>query len=84
MPAWGELLPETVIWDLVSYISSISDAPGNEWGTIFSPVANLPAIEPAIEQVPAEFNESAKPFRSPRGNRRGNEAALRASIAKLA
>jgi cytochrome c oxidase cbb3-type subunit 3 len=60
MPAWGELLPETVIWDLVSYIGSISNAPSKEWGTTFSPAANLPAIE----QVPAEFNESSRPWQS--------------------
>ncbi len=60
MPAWGELLPETVIWDLVSYIGSISDAPTTEWGTTFSPVANMPSVE----QAPAEFNESAKPWQS--------------------
>jgi cytochrome c oxidase cbb3-type subunit III len=60
MPAWGELLPETVIWDLVSYIGSISNPPSKEWGTTFSPLANLPAIE----QVPAEFNESSRPWQS--------------------
>lgn len=58
MPAWGELLPETVIWDLVSYIDSISSAPGDGWGTTVSPAANLPRIQ----QVPAEFNQTARPW----------------------
>jgi cytochrome c oxidase cbb3-type subunit 3 len=58
MPAWAELLPENVIWDLVSYIDSISSAPGDEWGTTFSPTANLPRIE----QVPAELNPTPRPW----------------------
>ncbi len=62
MPAWSESLPETVIWDLVSYIGSISDAPGNGWGTTVSPSANLPRIE----QVPAEFNQTARPWQATR------------------
>jgi len=58
MPAWAGRLAENVIWDLVSYIDSISNAPGDEWGTTFSPAANLPRIE----QVPAEFNPTSKPW----------------------
>ena len=33
MPAWGTLLPSTVIWDLVAYIRSISNASSPQWGT---------------------------------------------------
>lgn len=58
MPAWAGRLSENVIWDLVSYIQSISDAPSDEWGTTFSPAANLPRLE----QVPAEFNQTTKPW----------------------
>jgi cytochrome c oxidase cbb3-type subunit III len=58
MPAWAGRLPENVIWDLVSYIDSISNAPGGEWGTTVSPAANLPRIE----QVPAEFNQTPRPW----------------------
>jgi cytochrome c oxidase cbb3-type subunit 3 len=58
MPAWAGRLAENVIWDLVSYIDSISNAPGDEWGTTFSPAANLPRIQ----QVPAELNQTAKPW----------------------
>ncbi len=58
MPAWASRLSENVIWDLVSYIDNISNAPSEEWGTTFSPAANLPRIA----QVPAEFNQTAKPW----------------------
>jgi cytochrome c oxidase cbb3-type subunit 3 len=58
MPAWAGRLSENVIWDLVSYIDSISNAPGDEWGTTFSPAAGLPRIE----QVPAEFNQTPRPW----------------------
>jgi cytochrome c oxidase cbb3-type subunit 3 len=61
MPAWAELLPENVIWDLVSYVGSISNAPDDrQWGTTVSASANLPRIE----QVPAEFNPTSKPWQS--------------------
>ncbi len=60
MPAWAEVLPASVIWDLVSYIDSISSAPSNQWGTTFSPAANLPDIE----QVPAEFNPTSRPWQA--------------------
>lgn len=56
MPAWGALLPDEVIWDLVSYIKSISDAPSSEWGRTIS------AQSPNIEQVPAEFQQTATPW----------------------
>jgi cytochrome c oxidase cbb3-type subunit III len=56
MPAWGALLPDEVIWDLVSYIKSISDAPSSEWGKTIS------AQSPNIEQVPAEFQQTATPW----------------------
>jgi cytochrome c oxidase cbb3-type subunit III len=58
MPAWARVLSENVIWDLVSYIDSISNAPSEEWGTTFSPAANLPRIE----QVLAEFIQITRPW----------------------
>jgi cytochrome c oxidase cbb3-type subunit III len=58
MPAWAGRLPENVIWDLVSYIDSISNAPDGEWGTTVSPAANLPRIQ----HVPAEFNPTPRPW----------------------
>jgi cytochrome c oxidase cbb3-type subunit III len=48
MPAWGTLLPETVIWDMVAYIRSISAAPGETWGSTTSRETY------EIEQVPSD------------------------------
>jgi cytochrome c oxidase cbb3-type subunit III len=56
MPAWGTILPSTVIWDLVAYVESISNAPVDEWGTTTS----LDAMK--IEQVPAEFQSTPNPW----------------------
>lgn len=58
MPAWGNVLPDNMIWDLVAYVESINQAPQEQWGTTISPRLN----EPAIEQVPAEFKQSATPW----------------------
>jgi cytochrome c oxidase cbb3-type subunit 3 len=58
MPAWGTIIPEDAIWDLVSYVQSISKAPNTTWGTTVSAANHMPAIE----QVPAEFEESATPW----------------------
>jgi cytochrome c oxidase cbb3-type subunit 3 len=58
MPAWRELLPANVTWDLVAYIRSISSAPETEWGqtTARSPQS------PTIQQVPAELLTTATPW----------------------
>ncbi len=57
MPAWGTLLPSSVVWDLVAYIKSISNAPNPQWGTTTS----LDAFD--IEQVPAEFQSTSDPWK---------------------
>jgi cytochrome c oxidase cbb3-type subunit 3 len=57
MPAWGAVLPDAIVWDLVAYIKGISNAPvGNEWGTTTAPGS------PAIEQVPAELQATTTPW----------------------
>jgi cytochrome c oxidase cbb3-type subunit III len=56
MPAWGSVLPEAVIWDLVAYVTSISKAPTPEWGTTVSETS------PEIQQVPAEDKQTASPW----------------------
>jgi cytochrome c oxidase cbb3-type subunit III len=56
MPAWGSLLPTQTVWDLVAYIRNLSKAPDKQWGTTVS------ATSPAIEQVPAENNQSPNPW----------------------
>lgn len=56
MPAWGGILPDSVVWDLVAYITQISQAPVSEWGQTIS----LKSLK--IEQVPAEFEITANPW----------------------
>jgi cytochrome c oxidase cbb3-type subunit 3 len=58
MPAWGTVLPENVIWDLVNYIETINKSPQPSWGTTISPSEHVPGIE----QVPAEFKETPTPW----------------------
>ncbi|MGY4436125.1 cytochrome c oxidase cbb3-type subunit 3 [Bradyrhizobium sp. F1.13.1] len=58
MPAWGGVLPDSVIWDLVTYIGKISNEPSHQWGRTFS--ANLPS--PEVEQVPSEQVSTTDPW----------------------
>jgi cytochrome c oxidase cbb3-type subunit 3 len=58
MPAWGSVLPHSVIWDIVAYIKSISQDPTPAWGRTTS----LAESEPATEQVPAEFQQTTTPW----------------------
>ena len=58
MPAWGSVLPDSAIWDIIAYIQTISQAPSSEWGT----TTNLAARMPSLEQVPAEFGNTTKPW----------------------
>ena len=57
MPAWGPLLPSSVIWDLVAYVKSISSEPEESWGKTTS----LEALK--TEQVPAEFQSTPDPWK---------------------
>ena len=57
MPAWGGMLPDQVIWDLVAYIQSISKEPEGAWGKTTS------AGGFTVEQVPAEFQATATPWK---------------------
>ncbi|HEU5018663.1 MAG TPA: cytochrome c [Pseudolabrys sp.] len=57
MPAWGSVLPESVIWDLVSYVQGLAKKP-TTWGT----TVNIATKSPAIEQVPAEFIQTPHPW----------------------
>jgi cytochrome c oxidase cbb3-type subunit III len=58
MPAWGELLPESTIWELVAYVESIAHPPSATFGETIS---RTPA-SPAVEQTPAEFLQTPKPW----------------------
>jgi cytochrome c oxidase cbb3-type subunit 3 len=59
MPAWGTTLPSNVIWELVSYVQSISQDPDPHFGKTIS----LNPQSPAIEQVPAQELETATPWK---------------------
>jgi cytochrome c oxidase cbb3-type subunit III len=56
MPAWGTVLPNEIIWDLVAYIKELSEAPSSEWGSTIS------QSSPDAEQVPLELNSSSHPW----------------------
>jgi cytochrome c oxidase cbb3-type subunit 3 len=58
MPAWGAVLPDNVIWDLVTYIGKISNEPTPEWGRTFA----LSPPSPKVEQVPVETMTTTEPW----------------------
>jgi cytochrome c oxidase cbb3-type subunit 3 len=58
MPAFGGMLPDRTIWELVAYIQSISEKPGATFGTTTS----LDPQSPDREQVPAGKLETATPW----------------------
>lgn len=60
MPAWGALLPDPVIWDLVTYIGKLSNESNPEWGRTFS----KSPLSPKVEQVPAEQVTTSDPWSS--------------------
>jgi len=57
MPAWGTVLPDNILWDLVAYVRTISQEPTTEWGRTFS------KDSPKIQQVPAEFQSTPYPWK---------------------
>ena len=67
MPAWGSVLPNQTIWDLVTYIRNLSKAPAKEWGQTIS------ANSPAIEQVPVEVNQSPTPWQQTQPFKKGQK-----------
>ncbi|MBV8962545.1 MAG: c-type cytochrome [Hyphomicrobiales bacterium] len=58
MPSWGGVLPTSVIWDLVTYVGKLSNAPSSEWGTTFS----RSPLSPNLEQVPTEQITTDEPW----------------------
>jgi cytochrome c oxidase cbb3-type subunit III len=67
MPAWGAMLPDNIIWDLVAYIRNIGRQPKEAWGQTIS------AQHPNIEQVPAEYFQSANPWSQTEAFSRGQK-----------
>lgn len=58
MPAFGRLLPDQIIWDLVAYVHSISQDPDKSFGRTIS----VEAFAKGIQQVPAEKVQSSNPW----------------------
>ncbi len=58
MPAFGAMLPDRTVWELVAYIQRISEKPGKEFGTTTSAT---PDPQP-IEQVPAGQMQTTTPW----------------------
>lgn len=58
MPTWGDILPESTIWELVAYVQGIAHPPSATFGETIS---RTPP-SPAVEQTPAEFLQTANPW----------------------
>lgn len=56
MPAWGAMLPDNIIWDIVAYVRNISKEPLQTWGRTVS------KDSPQLEQVPAEYLATTDPW----------------------
>lgn len=56
MPVWGGVLTDTIIWDLVAYVKSISKE-GGPWGKTIS----LDSY--TVEQVPAQYIDTIEPWK---------------------
>ncbi len=59
MPAFGAMLPDRTVWELVAYVQSISQKPGPAFGRTTS----LSPQSPAVEQVPAGQMQTATPWK---------------------
>jgi len=74
MPAFGAMLPDRTVWELVAYIQSISAKPGPTFG------ATTSVDIPQTEQVPAGQIHTATPWNytepmPPNGEKPGSSAA---------
>jgi cytochrome c oxidase cbb3-type subunit 3 len=58
MPSFGAMLPDRVIWELVSYIQSISEKPSGKFGATTSRAP----LSPDTEQVPPEKMQTPTPW----------------------
>jgi cytochrome c oxidase cbb3-type subunit 3 len=67
MPAWGSVLPNDTVWDLVAYIRNLSKAPMPEWGQTVS------ANSPQIEQVPVELSQTPTPWQQTQPFKKGQK-----------
>ncbi len=69
MPAFGAMLPDRTLWELVAYIQSIAEKPGGKFGATTSLVPQ----SPSLEQVPAGRNQTATPWQFTEPMPRGGE-----------
>jgi cytochrome c oxidase cbb3-type subunit 3 len=72
MPAFGAMLPDRTIWELVAYIQGISKQPGPQFGATTSAAPPMPSTE----EIPAGRSQSTTPWqfmesRPPEGARPG-------------
>ena len=81
MPAFGQVLPDQTLWELVAYVQSISKDPVKTFGNTFS----LQPQSPAIEQVPADKSRRRSPgtTRKPFTTGSSRDAALPARISHV-
>jgi cytochrome c oxidase cbb3-type subunit 3 len=59
MPAFGAMLPDRTIWELVAYIQNLSDSPDHSFGTTTSATPE----PPPLEQVPVNQIQSPTPWK---------------------
>ncbi len=59
MPAFGAMLPDRTVWELVAYIQSISQKPGPQFGDTTS----LSPPSPGYQQVPAGQIQTTTPWK---------------------
>lgn len=59
MPAFGAMLPDRTVWELVAYIKSISQKPGPTFGKTTS----ISPQSPDIQQVPANEMQTTTPWK---------------------
>jgi cytochrome c oxidase cbb3-type subunit 3 len=58
MPAFGAMLPDRTIWELVAYVQSIAQKPGPTFGSTTS----LNPRSPDTEQIPAGRMDTVRPW----------------------
>ena len=59
MPAFGAMLPDRTVWELVAYIQSISEKPGKDFGTTTSATPETPADRTGARRSDADRDTMA-------------------------
>jgi hypothetical protein len=87
LPAFGAMLPDRTVWELVAYIKSISEKPGPTFGTTTSLQPQSPNIEQVSQNrlttaTPWKFTEPMPQNGQEPGKSKGNEltAALQRNM----